>query len=509
MQWESMCKNKKNRLLICLVVGMLIGCLIHLYMLTNKLPNWDDITCYWSYGAGETVGRWFLPYLKNFLGWMSVPALNGLVTIFCISVSSYLVIECLNIKSLKAILLTIVMMLSFPSVISQMTFMFTSSCYGIAIVFSCLAALLIRKKRIYVIVGIVLSVLSLAVYQAYFCLTAGILVLSLIVDLMNDNEFKTVLRHGIQSFISLLSAMGLYLLFTKFVLPYQLDDYKGVSSMGNINILQLPRLIGRAYKRSLEYFITNPYSYTSLPAHICNVVICVLIVLCIIYILRCYIKQQDWKRILFLFVLLLLFPLVLSAIYIMAPEIGKQSTLTLYQYVLMYILLIVLMENIKSKTNNPWIEKISVVVIVTIISIGCCNFSLANNAYYRMHLSYERVYAYYNRLVMSLENTGEYEYGEPVLVVGNFWPNPTPLSSMNLDDERYVDLEGVALENGLLTPGVRRNFIRVFLGYELPEISAEQEQKIISSQEYKDMEAYPKDNCIKKIDGIWIIKIAR
>ena len=48
----------------CLVSGILWGIITHAYMLTNKLPNWDDINNVGGYAVGSEFGRWFLKYVN-------------------------------------------------------------------------------------------------------------------------------------------------------------------------------------------------------------------------------------------------------------------------------------------------------------------------------------------------------------------------------------------------------------------------------------------------------------
>ena len=62
-----------QRIRWCFCAGMISGILIHAYMFTNKLPNWDDINNVGSFGVGSEFGRWFLKYINPLDGIWSVP----------------------------------------------------------------------------------------------------------------------------------------------------------------------------------------------------------------------------------------------------------------------------------------------------------------------------------------------------------------------------------------------------------------------------------------------------
>lgn len=46
-------KISKNQRL-CFFSGLVFGFLTHLFMMTNKLSNWDDMSNFNSYGVGES-----------------------------------------------------------------------------------------------------------------------------------------------------------------------------------------------------------------------------------------------------------------------------------------------------------------------------------------------------------------------------------------------------------------------------------------------------------------------
>ena len=90
-----------------------------------------------------------------------------------------------------------------------------------------------------------------------------------------------------------------------------------------------------------------------------------------------------------------------------------------------------------------------------------------------MDIAYERAYAYYNRIMERIETTEGYQPGDAFALVGEYGLSETPdlLGSYSMDGERFEDLSGVARETGLLTSGVRHNFMKIYIGVEMPDVS--------------------------------------
>ena len=114
---------------ICFITAIASGFFTHLYMLTHKLPNWDDVNCFADAGATRNVGRWMLDVLKDTLSKYSNPWLNGSVAILFLALCCCLILCILELKSTTSAVLVPFVVMTFPSVASTMTFMFTVDMY--------------------------------------------------------------------------------------------------------------------------------------------------------------------------------------------------------------------------------------------------------------------------------------------------------------------------------------------------------------------------------------------
>ena len=76
-----------------------------------------------------------------------------------------------------------------------------------------------------------------------------------------------------------------------------------------------------------------------------------------------------------------------------------------------------------------------------------------------------------------------------------------------LDAEDLRELDGVALENGLITMSVRDNFIKMFIGYDMADLRFDKKEEIMQTETYQNMPAYPHNGCVQKINDIWVVKM--
>lgn len=502
----------------CFASGMILGLITHFYMLTHKLPNWDDLNCISSYGSGDYLGRWFLKYIHPIGGADTIPALHGFLMIFFLTLSACVVMELLHLKSTTAAVLIPALMVTFPSVASTMTFMFMAHTSAMGIFMMCIGVYIARKYRFGWVPCIILLTCGMGVYQSYITIAITLILMGMIVDLLEEKEFKEVFKRGIFCALILVASVMIYMSLCHIVYPaIDSETYGGVGNMGNIPFSEIPRLIGRCYKRFLEFFLWKPFSFMTDIMQVCNIITCIVIVLLSVYLFiecKLYARKLEFA---FYVVLLGLMPLATAFIYLMAPEVDY-SMLMLYAYVLIYVLGIILWEKSMigkkicegKKAKNFFVYGISVVLVLTLAMSCYSNYLLTNKAYFRMELSKDRVTAYFNRILANLEGTPNYRFGDDVAILGNFnyIESPSFVEMDILDDEQLRTLSGVALENGLITPGSRDNFIRFYVGFPITEISDSRKEELMSTKQYKNMPIYPEEGSIQKIEDVWVVKLS-
>ena len=513
-QWSH---KMPKHIRICLLSGLIVGWLTHFYMFTHKLPNWDDLNNIGAYGSGDYLGRWFLKYIHELGGRYSIPAVHGFLFILCLSVAACFVLEISQIKSTTGAILVPAVMVTFPSVVSTMTFMFMAHTSGIGILMVCAAIYILRRYRHGWLPCTIMLVCVLGIYQSYISIAIALMLVGMIVDLFKGKSAWDTVKHGILCVVVLGVGVAAYMVLSHVIYP-NLDNetYGGVGNMGQIAISEMPTLIGRCYKRFLEYFLWKPFAFVTKTSQYMNIAICVLAIVMFAYLVW---KKQLYKKIweLALCVVLCGFmPLAVAFIYFMAPDVDY-SMLMLYAYVMIYVLVLALLEicmqewNTKeTKKQHLYVRYSFVIITIGVIFVSCyTDYLVTNKAYMRMDMACQRVNNYFNRILTSVEAQEGYVNGDEVTFIGNFYykENPSVVEFDFMDSESLRELSGVALENGLMTSGARDNFIRHYVGFNMADLSEGDKEKIAETEAFQNMPVYPATGSIQKLDNIWVVKL--
>ena len=504
-------KRMGGRYLIALVAGLIAGNLTHLYMIANKITNLDDISGIPGVGGGAALGRWLQPRLHHLFSVWSAPAINGEMSILFLSLAACLMILLLEIRTEGGAALAAILLVTFPSVTSNMYYMLLAPTFALAVLMSVLGVYLTRHYRFGWIFGVILQILSMACYQAYFAVAASLYVLLLILMLTDGKKVTEAFWLGVKFLMTLALSMAGYLISVRIV-GEELADYKGLNSIGSFSPVSLLHAFLRCYHRLMQYFITAPESYMAGAPALFNrlSVIAAVILIPVIFCQRKLYTERS-RAVIWGILLAALLPFAMSVFYLMAPELDRASTVMTFSYVIFDLMILALCERLRLPGEGKARPALRALLIATFLILCCKAYSVyrvANIAYYRSYIAQERTVNYLNRIYARLEEQGDYRYGDRVAILGGFYPDPIIIGRYQMGGEKLIDLEGATLEDHLFLPANRLQLERVFLGIDSEEVTEEERDAIMKKDAFARMPAYPEDGCIQRIDGIWVVKIA-
>ena len=242
--------QKWNENRIPFLSALIFAFLAHTFSFTNKLINHDEVYSLFSKGATVVSGRWGLGALDSVFPNVSMPWIYGVITIVLLAISVCFLVSILRIRCKWMQVLTAGLVLTFPSLTGTFGYLFTSSSYGVAFLLAVGSVWLLQNRSgRYWLGAILCMVLSLSIYQSYISLTAAILVLVLIRQLLEGEDVAAVFRRGIAYVLFLILSLGLYFGLTQLILGLkhvQMGSYAADSL--TFNLRSLPGNIAYAYR---------------------------------------------------------------------------------------------------------------------------------------------------------------------------------------------------------------------------------------------------------------------
>lgn len=488
---------KLNKLLVryalpifsCLVFGLLA----YLFVFTNKLLNLDEIAGLFRKGESISSGRWAL-WLSSFIfPDVSMPWINGMLSLFMLSAAVCLVISLFEIKSPIMQLLLSGLMMVFPSQIITFSYMFTCAPYALALLCSVLSVYVFIRggKGRWPFAAIFMAV-SLGIYQAYLSVTASLYVVCIIKETIDgESDEKALLRRGIECVAALLMALAAYYVINTLFMKISGTEYNSYADTSmNKDAGSLLFGLRVAYTAFLGYFYRGYYHLAATEFSQLMHIVCALVVGAelVIYLIRS--NSKGRKCILVLCLILL--PLAVNCLYVVS---SLRHSLMLYSFTAMYVLAAVCAEKLMADKHLRLRDALSICMAL----ILCCNIAYANRLYLKMKLEYENAYSFYLGLVSRVKATEGYDGDDMVVITGD---------SHNLIHESEIDTSDiVGIMEGLINVYSRPDFITYYIGFTPPPTDWDEWSLSGGNELIDSMPEYPYEGSVIKNGNFIIVKL--
>lgn len=483
-----------------------VGMLSHGFVFTNKLPNSDDLMNIRAYGGGISHGCWLKglmgPVISKFTGNYTNPWIIGVTSVILIAAAACFIVEALEIKSIAAAGMTGAIIVSFPALTGSFLFMYMSAYFALAVLMiSCGIWLLATKKRwMHMAAGVFLVSCATGIYQAYFPLAAGLLLLSLIRKCMCESDAaREIVKKALAYLGYLAAAMGGYFLLLKLCLTVfheTMGAHKGLDKIGQIDIASIPGIVVRMYGNMLGMLRGD---YMGMSA---DLVIRILIGISwagagifAVYKTIVLIREKQWGKMAMGWFFLLIFPIAINLIDIMVGGTqGQIYILMEYALCLIFILPIALWDTY-AKPAARWC------ILAAGGMIAFYYVNLANEAYILAELSQRSVESFYTTVITQIKMQAGYRDDLEVVFVGyaedpTLYPLGDEFSNLNLGS----DIDTVSRVNQ-----TREGLLKYYCGF-YPEYAGTYDKA--AEETVAQMPCYPDDGSIRIIGGQVIVKFS-
>lgn len=500
--------------------AIIVGVVTHIYVLTNKLYNYDELPNTPSgFGVGIQNNRWFLELMgkvtaRLFTGSYSLPVLNGVLSILLLAASAVLIVRMFQLKNTIFGFCVGGLMLAFPAVTCMFFFMFTAVYYAGGIFLSVLAAYLcVRHPRSirYNAAAVVITACALGIYQAYFPGTVSLLLISVILLLAFDEETspKNILTLCLRYVAVLLAGVIVYFCMNQvFRIYWNVDatmgTYQGMDTMGQLSLTDIVGGIQKCYTSFLTLSIGNVmYLNNSVMVQKCFGILMLLTLISVVILLVR--KKTAWINKVFLVICFLLLPVALFMIYIMAPK-AWSYTLMMYPVVFLLVLFFVFAERfsllgfVQRNMAAIWqwgtLAASAVILVVYIWYGNGCYMALEYTKYHDL--------AYFETMITQIKSLDGYTDDMPVAIIGSNIEDQTNQAGSLLGQTFLMD--GKVDSNVDGTSGLY--IMTRMLGFTPSMCGYDETRAWMERREVAEMPNYPDDGSIQVIDGTIIVKLS-
>ncbi len=505
-KWNSIDKKYK----VTFFSSLLWGIMAHIYVMTNKLPNHDDLYDINGYGMSSSLGRWTLARVGNLAVKIhmcfSLPWVNGLFSILLIAIAACITVSLFKIRSAGIGMLIGGLMVTFPAWTFTFFFMFTAPYYAMALLLS-VACVWIADKYIFGwIPGMVFMIMAVGIYQSYIAM-GSILVVAYFIKMLAENKRleKSHYMMALKMAGMLVGAMIAYVLSLKFyeAIPgHDLEEYKGISDMatGNGSMLsRLPERLGIIYSYFASLFVNNSLEMTSY--RIVNVFLALMFVLSIVLVVR-LIRNNKCGVINFVLITLciLVMPICTLPLYLVVSDIRDVYSLMLYSVVGIYIFVLAVVDMSVPDKELSWVKPAGWFVEAACLIIIMVYSYYANAQYLAADLSLREAQSYYTTMITSIKMQEGYRDDMKVVIVGS-----TINDDSVYENEKMHFFANSARPESLVNTYSRQKLMEDYLGFRSECVYATSETAAGYSSELSSMTCYPDSGSIRIVNDDTIL----
>ncbi|WP_303133846.1 glucosyltransferase domain-containing protein [uncultured Clostridium sp.] len=497
----------KEKLKTTLVVIFLMGLIAHASIFLNFYPSHDSLMLVATDDTWQiSLGRFMNPLYVMIRGRVCSPWLIGCLSFIYIALGlAFIFMIFSGVKEAYKIIFCGLVVTNVSLISLYATYMHDGDIYALCFLLNCVSVYLIGLKKdeyklIRNIIGIILFVISMGMYQSYITISIGLFICISMQDIINGESFSCVLKRGLNYLIDLIAGGGLYSLIVKLVLKVSgidmANSYNGLAQMSGLSIRTIIKLIPDTY---LYYFesLLRKEGINSLLITILNFV---LILVISFLVLKKIISKNNISKInkIFLSILYVIFPLGLNAVYVLCG--GQVYALMTLSFCLTYLLLFLLIEKEKSKI-------VEMICIISSVVIVCHNVMFSNAAYYLKRLVGMSTQSDISQIVHDINKQADYTKDTPVILVGEFTDSFANTWRTGFED--YMQLPGYY--------GTSVTYLATFNEYCLyilghPINLMEDEEQIrnfinLEQEEIDKMAVYPKEGYCRMINDKMVIKL--
>lgn len=492
---------------ICFFAALLIGLTAHFYKLVNWLPNWDALVFRYDAQDMTHFGRYFLSLVCGLSSYYELPWLNGLLCLLYLSLAAVCVCRMFSLRSNVAVILVGGLMAAFPTITSTMPYCYVADGYGLALLCACMAAMFLyeggRKKQI---ATILLMIFSLGIYQAYITVTILLLLLALVHGLLFENDtaassFRKALGYLVSG---LLAGVGYFVLLQVFLLV----RHDAINRDGALDISAYIRNIPHGIKESVLRFFSFFFDLSNGVSFwfAFNLLMFAGLIGLIWYAAsRAGVFRSAGKT-----ALLLLYLVAApfgAAAFCFLPNSTCHNLMTMGFYVF-YLFFILFYERLNDGTSQKFIARKNwgILLLTAAIIFDCV--VIANVAYHKLQMAYNRSYGTAIRMADRIEQTDGALDCDKIAVMGILPGSEEFSSEISLNITGVTDGSLLRPDDYVVDQSVITATLNDYCSFDFTFAKVEERRELAQDPRVQAMPCWPENGSVAVIDGYVVLKLS-
>ena len=509
-------KNIPPHLKATFIASIIFSLIVHGFGFFNVFVNEDVLfgDFYHSLAYLYQSGRWFLVGLQYISGFYTIPWVIGIFITLYLSIAVTLIVSILEIKNKLHCVIISLLIVTFPAWANSFMYSYMADAYPAAMLLTVLAVFVTKKHRFGYIAGGIFIMLALALYQSFLGFAIALSLMLLIKHLLT--EYKGIKPFALYALrFMLLGVLGIvfYLVSIRISLLItggQLWDHQGLGDLNDFPFERIPQLIANTYAYLAIGFISGNRPDWLFVSNGLFALYIVLLTLIAMFLTIAIIKTRIYKNIPAIIILVLclaLLPFGFNITSTISPD-GWMHTLMTTPFVLgvIFVFFIISITPETEAIINTAALRLAALCITVLI--GGNYVRQTGTLYLVQHVQYERTFAFYNRLLVRIEETPGYEPGMPVAIIGTSpFPYIGMAYSLHSETWRTVGFNAQRPAVGLGEPNKVARFMYSFLGVRIELANTEQTAAVLSSNEFEAMPLYPRHGSVRVIDDVLVVRL--
>ena len=505
-----------------LIFTMGMGFLTHGFVYANTLFAHDNTR---PFNDAFSALRWSSPFFYAPRAFLQMPWVIGLITLAELSAVVYLLARSLSIRHVLGQFLLSAVVITFPSVICFHNYG-NVDLYTGPLLLSIAAAVLANRKGFWnALFAVLLLCLSLGTYQAFVSMTASLMLLFLLRDmLIRRSTARLAVRKGLK-FIAVLAASVIlsylvYRIFSHFSDASGVTGYRSEDQLGHFSPAELLQWLWETYKTVFYYMIPTSHSLYPFPIWVMGMQWVCILAVGIASVLR-LIREGFFRHpagVCLSLALLLLLPAAINLIQLLNN--GYQPhLLMMFAFITPWLLVLQYGEwalrqlpEVSHPSRIPLKRCLAGLCAVLICVSSYYGYVVANADYLSRKLNYDASLSLATRILGKIEAIDGFTKATPVIFIGDVYSsgdaNPrdgfeichTMMAGLSRDGQAmtYNDSLGSTVEwfiNGILSAGM--NIVDCSQIAHYTELAAGQ-----------SVPAFPQNGCYFWADGVLVFKLS-